>query len=245
MFLIDDSIFILSDTKIMDLNCASIIQGCFILAQSNSTITGSNIVINYITSLTEDNIFLSTSLASFNNLFMFDVSTTQSKGSCFGTTESKLEINQAKFEKYRGNCLNIKNSYISLSNNTFRDNVKTEDIYRKFGAFYCLNCLQYLISNSTFENNQNIENGAALFFINELKNKSLETLSLLGTIIQCNFAENSALENGGAIYFQNQLVLIENSFFFKNEGNIGGAIFCHFTGCIKTLVFVLSETKLL
>ena len=85
--------FILFDTKILNHKCISKIQGCLIFAQSNSSINMINILISNVQSQTNDNIFLSKSFASFDNIFMLNIQSYKGEGSCFGATESKLILN--------------------------------------------------------------------------------------------------------------------------------------------------------
>ena len=229
MFLAFDSQIVLYGTKITNHTCKSKIQGCVIFAQSKSLINGINVIISNIQSLTDDNILISASFAVFNNLFMLNVQVNKGKGSCLGAIESHIELNFVRFEKYLANCLNIEKSYISTSNTIFEDNLNDGNI-RSFGAFYCLNCLLNIIMNSKFQQNKNVQNGAAVFLINDFKNKSLGTEISLGTIDNCTFFQNIAVENGGAIYLENQLISIKNSFFFQNQAKKGGALYNYIAG---------------
>lgn len=226
LFLITSSNVTITGIIITDHECNTIIQGCLLTSLSESQIQISNATFLNIKSLTSDNIYLTSSLVSMNNIFINDTINEKKEGCCIGSTNSELNINGSVFENYLGNCLNIQFSVIRLNNTLFHSNQYDQNWF-SLGAFYCLDCFIYIINRSIFSSNKHVVKGAAINCINTYKKNENASLS---KIINSIFQENEGNELGGAIYLQNQQVEVESCDFLKNSANEGGGIYCSIDG---------------
>lgn len=226
LFLLISSNFRIENTTIDNHKCNTIFQGCLIFALSESFLVINQMWATQIVSQTTDNIFVSFGKAIFQNIIMHNLVSLKMQGSCIGASSSKINMNNAFFSLFYGNCINLYDSQIELNCSTFENNIVYGRLIEIKGAFYCLNCMSYSIINTGFRNNMRT---GALYL--QQKNTSInQNQNYLNAIINCSFTANTADQYGGAIYSQNQMVLIENSTFEKNQAKNGGAIFIFIDG---------------
>lgn len=228
LFLIVSSEILINGMIISNHTCNTRIQGCILTAQVGSNIRILNATIMNINSRTSNNIYLESSIAIINKLYINNTMNEQKEGCCIGSKESELDIRGSEFQNYLGNCLNIQTSNLRINNSFFHANQFETNSFN-LGAFYCLDCESYIIEASNFSFNQHVVKGAAIQCINNYKKDENASLS---KIINNVFQENQASELGGAIYLKNQQVKVENCDFIKNSANEGGGIYCSMDGKI-------------
>jgi hypothetical protein len=201
-------------------------QGCIINALGNSTINIINSHFHNVVSAEKDNIFIFESFLNASKVdFAHSISQMQ-EGSCLSSTASQIIINNSNFSFFLGNAIHLENSGIVLSNSFFIDicNATGFDFENnKLGAFFCFECFELIIENSSFYCNKGSK-GGAIYLIN---NKMLKTKT---KIIRGTHFFNNQGEEGGSINLHNQDIDIEWSIFQENKAIKGGAIYSFLNG---------------
>ncbi|MEE0924664.1 MAG: right-handed parallel beta-helix repeat-containing protein [Methanobrevibacter sp.] len=125
-------------------------------------------------------------------------------------------------------------------NSTIRNCIFTNNVAKEEGGAVCSasDCINLVVSNSTFTNNKADDGGALLFyaqttvsdcsFTNNTANNAgaIWVQGINSTVKNCNFTNNTALNVGGAIFGQENRIdlVVSNSTFTNNKATDGGAL---------------------
>lgn len=221
LFLAENSVLSFNNSIISNHLCYTNIQGCVIFSNYETNLYIKNIKISDVSSSNKDNIYLQSTIALIDGLFMNNISASKQKGSCLGAIDSNIEMKTSFFQDFFWNCIYLEKSRIMAENIKLSNSLP--HTFKFYGAFICNDCESSKIMNSLFEKNQNIYKGAALFINSNLKTQTSYMSQNL--IKNCFFVENEAVEDGGGIFSENQYLIIENCTFAFNRAKRGGGIF--------------------
>ena len=94
-----------------------------------------------------------------------------------------------------------------------------QNLFNNYGVFYLENLDETKITNCTFLNNKNIDNGGVIYAISTSINMAILNIS------KCLFLNNNVLYNGGAIYGLETIIYITLTIFSNNTATNGGVIY--------------------
>ena len=240
IFSLMSSTLILNGVNIANHSCSTEYRGC-IFNGVFASITANNLNMDNINSILEDaaGFYLETSSGSFTNVSFNNLQSIKQIGNCFDLLTSSLLVNFGIFENYQQNCLNAKNSTITI-NNSYFNNENSFNTFTKlsfsYGTIYCESCLQLILKNSQLLNNHFSYYGGG---VSVISNENDFNLSV--QFYNVSFVGNLASEFGGAVYISN----VQSSFnfcnFTQNKADKGGAIYFYSQGNFSYFAYIFPK----
>ena len=207
--------------------CYSWLAGCIIDSNEFSNISIYNMYLHNIfpKEIGLGNLEIESSFLTLYNVNFENLSHLEGIGACVKSINSDIVIENGNFISYDFNCLYGENSNISIKNSSFQNGLifkpETNTNFNHFGSIYCLNCLNLVVSNSSFMNNSLVKFGGSISILSMVEIINDLSFDLNGLI----FAGNKAIDYAGVIYLSNVDGVIYNCTFSENQADYGAAIY--------------------